>query len=319
MNAADPITPATTPLSATDLAELIAAFNDVTSKLQSTHVRLQDEVARLNSELSRANEEIERSRRLAALGEMAAGIAHEVRNPLGSIQLYARMLRDDLADRPAERRTAEKIAASARGLDAVVSDVLAFSREFRLSNEAADASEVIDRAIEACCHDGVEGWRTVRFERSDRARPPVTLSVDESLFQQALVNVVRNAIEAMVEGAAETRVLTTDVERDAEARTDVIIVRDTGPGIPAEMMARIFNPFFTTRKTGTGLGLPIVHRILEAHGGRVVVSGIGEAGGGSRGAEVRLVVPRVAAVGRAGVSEVSTRPVGGHIRTETSR
>ncbi len=86
-------------LSAQDLGELIAAFNDVTARLQNSHEKLHGEVARLTRELADANAQIERSQRLAALGEMAAGIAHEVRNPLGSIRLYARMLEQDLAER----------------------------------------------------------------------------------------------------------------------------------------------------------------------------------------------------------------------------
>src|SRR5687767_8545993 len=91
-----------------ELAGLMSAFNEVTGRLQQTHETLQREVVRLRGELREANEQLERSRRLAALGEMAAGIAHEVRNPLGSIGLYARMLEQDLSDRPAERATAVK-------------------------------------------------------------------------------------------------------------------------------------------------------------------------------------------------------------------
>src|SRR5262245_49927759 len=113
-------------LSPGDLAELLGAFNDVTTRLQSTHDTLRAQVARLEGELRQANEQIERSRRLAALGEMAAGIAHEVRNPLGSIRLHARMLEHDLTERPEQRGLAEKIISEVRGLDAVVGDVLSF-------------------------------------------------------------------------------------------------------------------------------------------------------------------------------------------------
>src|SRR6185295_5586605 len=97
--------------------------------LQSTHESLREQVSRLQAELSEANAQVERSKRLAALGEMAAGIAHEVRNPLGSIRLYARMLEQDLADRPAERSIATKIASAVGGLDGVVGDVLSFARD----------------------------------------------------------------------------------------------------------------------------------------------------------------------------------------------
>jgi signal transduction histidine kinase len=115
-----------------ELAELLGAFNDVTGRLQRTHERLQREVAGLKRELREANEQLSRSRRLAALGEMAAGIAHEVRNPLSSIRLYARMLEQDLADRPDQRSIAGRIGAAVHGLDAVVGDVLNFARELRV-------------------------------------------------------------------------------------------------------------------------------------------------------------------------------------------
>src|SRR5690606_25440055 len=135
----------------------------------STHEALRAEVRRLKEELREANEQIERSRRLAALGEMAAGIAHEVRNPLASIGLYARILEQEMADRPRERETAGEIIASVRGLDgggrprergtagkvvaggrgreAVVGEVVACAREMRVGRVRVGASEVIERAL----------------------------------------------------------------------------------------------------------------------------------------------------------------------------
>src|SRR3954465_3945879 len=165
-------TPATNPvdtqrLAPADLAELLGAFNEVTVKLQASHDQLRAEVARLTQELGEANAQLERSRRLAALGEMAAGIAHEVRNPLGSIRLYARMLEQDLGDRPGEQGVAVKIAGAARVMEGVVTDVLTFAREFRLRPTEIDTSELFDRVLEACCHDGVAGWRGVEIARPD--------------------------------------------------------------------------------------------------------------------------------------------------------
>lgn len=276
-------------ISPSDLAELIASFSEVTTRLEATHDQLRGEVGRLNVELSRANEQLERSRRLAALGEMAAGIAHEVRNPLGSIRLYARMLEQDLVDRPDERQTVRKIDAAACGLDAIVGDVLTFSREFSLRTVPCDAVDLITQSLEACCHDGVRGWRAAEIVRADiqRASCGTTLAsdiyVDRSLAQQALVNVVRNAFEAIDEAASrglggEHRLVIDSFARDytddrgSFQRFHVLSVRDTGPGVSAEVVARMFNPFFTTRSTGTGLGLAIVHRIVDAHGGRVSVT-----------------------------------------------
>jgi signal transduction histidine kinase len=288
-------------MSERDLAELLGAFNDVTGKLHAAHESLRAEVVRLQRELRQANEQIERSRRLAALGEMAAGIAHEVRNPLGSIRLYARMLTEDLKDREAERRLAEKIAAATRGLDAVVTDVLAFAREMRVRPEPAEAWGLVERALEECLavdrDEGMGKERSgVRVVREGSGDGPVVVG-DPGLLHRALVNVIRNAVQAMrdAESAAECR-LTLGVDRrtvtdvDGRARPYVVMtVRDAGPGIPPEVMGRMFNPFFTTRATGTGLGLAIVHRIVDAHGGRVRVRNV-EAGEG-RGAVVELLLP----------------------------
>ncbi|MCL4741877.1 MAG: hypothetical protein KJZ54_06690 [Phycisphaerales bacterium] len=275
-------------LAPADLAELLAAFNEVTAKLQSSHDRLRDEVSRLNRELSEANGALERSRRLAALGEMAAGIAHEIRNPLGAIGLYAGSLVEDLVDRPAQRGVAERIARAVRGLDAVVHDVLAFAGEVRPRMGDADASDLLTRAAEACVHPG---WG-VRVRRDDLGREPVRLRCDGDLMHRALVNVIRNACEAMAESEARPRVLTLDV-RPARLRPDTrtdavaLTVRDSGPGVGPGVVERMFNPFFTTRASGTGLGLAIVHRIVDAHGGRVSVRNNEP----PPGATVELVVP----------------------------
>lgn len=283
-----------------DMAELLAAFNDVTSRLQSSHERLRAEVARLTRELGEANEQIERSRRLAALGEMAAGIAHEVRNPLGSIRLYARMLDQDLADRPRERDVVGKVSAAVRVVETVVSDVLAFAREFKLRRARVEVGWLFDSVLEACCHEGVSGWRGVEVIRRDRAAGAAgEIAADEPLLRQALVNVVRNAFEAMAETPRPAHHLTLDARlRRVGDRTGSVVpaailrVADTGPGVTPEVVARMFNPFFTTRDAGTGLGLAIVHRIVDAHAGRVVVRNNAEQAPGEPGACVELVIPQ---------------------------
>lgn len=257
-------------LSAADLAELMSSFNDVTSKLERTHAQLRGEVRRLSDELRDANEALQRSKRLAALGEMAAGIAHEVRNPLGSIGLYARMLEEDLADRPECRGVAEKIAAAVRGLDAVVGDVLTFSKEIRVRPVPGGARELLERAAQAC-HAECEGL-AVEYEIAD----DIEFEHDPCLLYQALINVIRNACDAS-RASGGTRITLgicrAMVDSGASDPTPgvVLSVRDEGDGFDPGAIERVFNPFFTTRAAGTGLGLPIVHRIVDAHGGRVRV------------------------------------------------
>lgn len=282
------------PMTATDLAELLSAFNDVTARLQSTHESLQCEVSRLREELREANEQLQRSRRLAALGEMAAGIAHEVRNPLGSIRLYARMLEQDLTDRPEERQIAGKIASAVKGLDAVVGDVLAFSRELRIRPEPAEGPQLLTRALEACWTlERAESGIRVVVAGSQASRDDL-VHCDTNLLHQALVNIIRNALEAMGEamplrGGHELR-LQCGPSADGQEFTFRII--DTGPGVNRECLDRMFNPFFTTRATGTGLGLAIVHRIVDAHRGRIVVTDRGEEQAGQRGTIFDLMLPR---------------------------
>jgi signal transduction histidine kinase len=274
-----------------ELAELMYAFNEVTTRLQGTHESLHREVTRLKAELHEANEQLQRSRRLAALGEMAAGIAHEVRNPLGSIRLYAQMLEQDLTDRPTQCAVATKIASAVRGLDAVVGDVLNFARDIRIASEPSPIRQLFSKALDAC-----PDQKHVRIMKRGGAEDESSLEVwcDPALMHQALVNTIRNALEAMVESPEAEQTLTLDgaraVGHDGETAV-VFTVSDTGPGIGAGVIDRMFNPFFTTRKTGTGLGLSIVHRIIDAHGGRVVVWNNADKAPDARGATFELVIP----------------------------
>lgn len=277
-------------VSPTDLAELISAFHEVTARLQSTHETLTAEVARLKGELREANQQLRRARELAALGEMAAGIAHEVRNPLGSIRLFASALEEDLADRPPQRVMAKKIADAVRGLDAVVSDVLAFSRELRIDPEPITVGELLERSLAGCADIAERIGASIRLPDEDAAE--LTLACEAPLAQQAICNVVRNGLEAMADAADERR-LEIDAAacrvRGARGGSESMIaisVRDHGPGVSDEVMRRMFNPFFTTRHTGTGLGLAIVHRILDAHNGRVTVRNHEQGG-----AVVELMLP----------------------------
>lgn len=266
-------------MSPDDLAELMTVFNEVTGRLQSSHERLNAEVERLRQELGEANDRLQRSRRLAALGEMAAGIAHEVRNPLASISLYARMLEDDLQDRPEQRGVAEKIGRAVRGAEAIVQDVLSFAREISLRPEPIEVSALFTQAMEG---SGVECVPGVTVRRDDETRGPMTIVCDRALVRQSLVNLIRNALDAMAE-VPGNRVLTLDAR--AEGRETVLVVADTGPGVPPGVVDRMFNPFFTTRATGTGLGLAIVHRIADAHAGAV---GVQTREGGGAVLELRL-------------------------------
>jgi signal transduction histidine kinase len=281
-----PAVPPSNVLAADDLAEVIQAYSAVAERLQSSHEALQNEVARLHRELAVKNAQLERGKRLAALGEMAAGIAHEIRNPLAAIQLYVEMVGDDLHDvlnlppqaagcgaASLERRQSPgtstvqlttaadntaKIAGAVRGLSAIVNDVLSFARQIEPQARPLATRDLVQRVIDEQRPALEAAGVAVAV---DLAQP--TLDADPDLLHQALINLVRNAADAMGERGGGTLTL-----RIAD---DQITVADTGPGLPDAVAERIFNPFFTTRSTGTGLGLAIVHRIVDAHGGSIAV------------------------------------------------
>jgi len=277
-----------------DLAQIISAYNQVTEKLQHSHEVLEAEVARLRAELASTNAQLQRSKRLSALGEMAAGIAHEIRNPLAAIQLYAGMAIEDLQDvatapDPLSGATdaVRKIAAAVQGLSGIVNDVLTFAGRSAPEPRELLAIDVIGKALDA--HFPAIDAAGVTVVREDLQHPQLTLHADPNLLHQALLNVIRNAVDAMAHEDGE-RTLTIDVstgrghlsahEPDQPDSDEITLsIRDTGPGIPEQAIDRIFNPFFTTRGTGTGLGLAIVHRIIDAHGGAIRVSNDPDHGG----------------------------------------
>ncbi len=280
-----------------DLAQIIGAYHAVTEKLQQSHEALRLQVDRLQEQLASKDAQLQRSKRLAALGEMAAGIAHEVRNPLAAIHLYADMIVQDLqsvGDEYPQHSTqpvssaldsGRKIMAAVRGLDAIVRDVLSFARELSPRMSSVDVTELFDRVLATCHADITAGG--VEVVRDDDGEP-ITLQADADLLHQALVNLVRNAVQAMADlkkfendqtpspqpspggrGGPTSQPFVLTLSAHTQNNRVCLQVRDTGTGIASDDIDRIFNPFFTTRATGTGLGLAIVHRIVDAHHGSI--------------------------------------------------
>ena len=257
-----PPTPQSTRLE--ELGRIIMAYSEVTEKLQESHDLLKGKVDELQRELSDKNRQLERRNRLEALGEMAAGLAHEIRNPLGGIQLYASLLQQDVADRPDSTLTCKKIINGVKRLEELVSQVLHFSREIVAHPADCDVAEIVREAIDLVALRITNG--DVHFDVSI----PDTLprhGVDARLFSQATLNLVLNAVDAV--GRDGTVSITLANVSDGRLS---LAIEDTGPGIAPEILDRIFNPFFTTKDDGTGLGLSIVHRIVEAHNGSITAS-----------------------------------------------
>ncbi len=200
----------------------------------------------------------ERARHLAALGEMSAVLAHEIRNPLASLKGHAQLLEEGLQAPGAERTRskAARIVDEAVRIERITTDLLDFVRQGELARAPTDLADLVRLSIK----------EIVPPERLRLHFPPapVRVSVDGARLRQVIENLARNAVQAG-DGPVE-------ISLQAEASSVALVVRDHGPGIPAGQEERIFEPFVTTRTRGTGLGLSIARRIVERHGGQVVAS-----------------------------------------------
>ncbi len=212
-----------------------------------------------------------RSERLATVGRMAAHIAHEVRNPLSSIGLNAELLGDEIADRGEEaRRLVTSIIGEVDRLTEITETYLRFARlprpKLDRENVGAIVASVVDMSRGELAQDGVDVTVDIAPGLPD-------IAADESQLRQALINLIRNAREAMA-GAASRRL---EIAVRAPGERIVISLHDSGPGIGAANMGKIFDPFFSTKERGTGLGLALVQHIVVDHGGQIeVVSPPGE-------------------------------------------
>jgi signal transduction histidine kinase len=236
-------------------------------------------------------EERERLRdRLAALGEMAAAIAHEVKNPLAGIEVMAGLLRRRLSDQPEAQATLSDIINEAKMANAIVIEVLDFVRPIRLQVEAVPIARTL--------HDAVHGAEAMVPRRGTGLRIDVPDSLpviegDGGQIRQLFTNLVSNAFEAL-NGRGTVSITAQYVPGDDGPGSDglnamptvVVDVADDGPGIADDLQDRIFNPFFTTKPRGSGLGLAIVRKIVDAHDGRISV--IAPPSGGAR---FRVVLP----------------------------
>ncbi|MFZ0819681.1 MAG: ATP-binding protein [Candidatus Acidiferrales bacterium] len=229
---------------------------------------LAEQMAETNRRLEEAQEEARRSERLAALGQMSAGLAHEIRNPLGVIRGSAEILNQKLEHaNPLASELAGYILSETNRLSALVARFLDFARPMSLEFVPGNLQQIMDRALEAARAQRPEA--KIRVEREYAAGlPPVPM--DEQLCEQVFVNLALNAYDAMEADGGKLRVEISRAQHTGTAGVEVTL-RDTGPGIPPELSQQIFNPFFTTKKSGVGLGLAIVSKIVDEHHGSLRV------------------------------------------------
>jgi signal transduction histidine kinase len=239
---------------------------------------LAETLAETNRKLEQAQAEAQRSERLAALGQMSAGLAHEIRNPLGVIKGSAEMLHQKLGEsNPLASELAGYISSETNRLSALVTRFLDFARPLHTELVPQEIPAVLDRALHSVALTQKDSM--VRVERQYEANLPL-VPLDESLSEQAFVNLIQNAYDAM---GSSGGILGVTAARANDGNRDGVEVRieDTGPGVPAELREQIFNPFVTTKKTGVGLGLSIVSRIIDGHHGTIRVE---DGGNGQHGA-----------------------------------
>ncbi len=226
------------------------------------------------TELKSLRKEIARSQRLAAVGRLAAGVAHEIRNPLSSIKGFATYFKERYQDVAEDRETAEILIQEVDRLNRVVGQLLELARPVSVvkSRVAADALVrdsllVVGRQAEEC-----------RISVESEIPPGLpALHVDEDKIRQALLNLYLNAIDSMKEGNGK-RILSVSLNHARTEKKIEIRVTDSGTGIGEGDLSHIFDPFFTTKSSGSGLGLAIVHNIMEAHQGEIKVQSLGRKG-----------------------------------------
>jgi two-component system sensor histidine kinase HydH len=224
------------------------------------------------TELRFLRKEVERNRRLATVGRLAAGVAHEIRNPLSSVKGFATYFKERYREIPEDQEIVRIMIGEVDRINRVVGQLLDFSRPVTLSRKPTDLQTLLRDSLKQ-----VES-------QARAAHCPVELSIPGSLplvnvdtdrIRQVLLNLYLNALEAMAAGGR----LTVSAAAVATGKEVTVRVSDTGSGIGPDQLPHIFDPYFTTKSTGTGLGLAIAHNIMEAHGGSIAVDS--RPGGGS--------------------------------------
>ena len=229
----------------------------------SKYQKVAEELAEANRHLREAEAAVRRSERLAALGQLSAGLAHELRNPLGTMRASAEMLTKYVAaDNELAREMAGFIASEVDRTNSLVTRFLEFARPLKLKPAVIDITEVLDRAVTLVERDAPR-YRVTFYKNYSPDLAPFPL--DAELMERVFYNLLLNAAQASAEEGAIT-VKTRAVDGTAE-----VAVIDRGPGVDPKIMEQIFNPFFTTKPDGVGLGLAIVSKIVDEHGGRITV------------------------------------------------
>ena len=293
------------------LKQAFDAFQVRSDQLERAYLSMQEDFKKINVELERKNVELESSlakrealerqlqqaSAMAALGEMSATVAHEIRNPLGAMGVWAGLLERDLDPQDPRRKTLGKITDGLAKLNKIVTNLLVYTRpiatEFRKVNLCALLEEIVDFTEIEIERLG----RNVTVQKNFSGADELYVMADPEKMNQAVINLCLNAVQAMEKGGTLSVDITCGSDNGVDGgnintgninagnanagnidiagdRKDVIMftIADTGSGIGSEHIDKIFQPFFTTKEDGTGLGLAIVKKIIETHGGEIRIN-----------------------------------------------
>jgi two-component system sensor histidine kinase HydH len=267
------------------------ASSSATDKTGSAYRELETKFNDLNRKLEQTEEEMARVKTLAALGEMAAVVVHELKNPLGGIRGFAELLDRDLEEGDRRKRSVRKIMEGVDTMDGIVKSLLDFSKPVKLNPRKVEMAKLIDEVISFFAMDQSQKKTAIRITRNYHP-DEVSCQLDTERFRQILLNLFHNAAQAMADGGEIRVELNPDAEETDPGgmetdETILLKISDTGTGMSKETLDKLFTPFFTTREGGTGLGLSTVKKIVEAHKGEIQVES--EPG---RGTTVTLRLPK---------------------------
>ncbi|MDP6445543.1 MAG: ATP-binding protein [Pirellulaceae bacterium] len=251
-----------------DLATVLDAWHTATSRLQQTHETLCEQVRRLTEELENKNRELARKNRLADLGQVAAHVAHEVRNSLVPMTLYVSLLRRRTEATAENDDILTKIESGFTALEAIVTDLL----QFTTNREPVLKPCFVRRLVTEVCDAMAPQIKAQGIQCEIHVDERELLFADSDMLRRALLNLVLNALDVMPNGG---ELVFTSCHGPHGFELEVA---DSGPGLSETALPRLFEPFFTTKQGGTGLGLVIVDRIAEMHGGDVIAQNCPEGG-----------------------------------------
>lgn len=225
---------------------------------------------------------LQHAERLAALGRLIAGVAHEVRNPLATIRLRVQMCQEDSAN-PDVRESCAIALQEIERLNGMVNRLLSFSRPVQLEAESTDLGQLVEQRLANFAE--LARGHNVQFSVNSNHNPK-PVQVDQDRIAQVFDNIIQNAIDAMPRSGGTLRINVVAEEKTPECSKVCVEFNDTGEGIHSDVLSHIFDPFFTTKSSGTGLGLSICHELVQAHGGEIQVASVP-----GSGTTVRVVLP----------------------------